>query len=100
MRGPVLERDHERVLERFFREVEVVQRPDEPGQHEPRLLAEHSLDGRARVFHAFSLAERPSPGCRAYESDRIGRISIEPFSAPGMPAAISMAASRSAHSMR
>ncbi len=89
--GPVLERDDHRVLECLFREVEVVQGPDQSGQHEPRLLAKDSLDGGRRALHGF----------QSYDGRlMIGRISIDPIVAPGMRAAISMAASRSSHSTR
>ena len=53
---PVLERDHERVLERLLGEIEVAECSDEAREHEPRLLTEHLLDRRSRVAHTPSLA--------------------------------------------
>jgi hypothetical protein len=93
---PLLQGRRECLLQRILGEIEVAEEPDQGRERARTLLAVEGLE-----FHDAVRQSKPPDGVgcwRRYSGGgvgRIGRTSIEPVRAPGMPAASVMASSRS-----
>ena len=102
---PRLDRGSEGLVQRFLRELEIAQQPDQRCEHAPRFAAVDRLDRRAD----FALLGHRRANLWAPQAQRTGRpsavlvsassatsrTSTQPFFAPGIRAAIPSASARS-----